>query len=63
MRLTAVKAYLLAIARNLWLMERRRSLRFQGLDEAIPASERPMSRQVEAKDDLERVPRALRELP
>lgn len=32
-RLATVKAYLLTIARNLWLMERRRRLRRQGLDE------------------------------
>src|SRR5215471_20529110 len=32
-RLSTVKGYLLTIARNLWLMERRQHLRRQGLDE------------------------------
>src|SRR5215467_2514937 len=48
-RLATVKAYLLTIARNLWLMERRRSLRFQGLDETIPDSNQNVSRQAEVE--------------
>jgi RNA polymerase sigma-70 factor (ECF subfamily) len=62
-RLATVKAYLLTIARNLWLMERRRGLRREGLDETIPDSGQSVSRQVEAKDDLARVLRALQEFP
>jgi RNA polymerase sigma-70 factor (ECF subfamily) len=62
-RLATVKAYLLTIARNLWLMERRRSSRWERLDDAMPDTGRSISRQVEAKDDLDRVLRALREIP
>src|SRR6266566_6696374 len=52
-RLATVKAYLLTIARNLWLMERRRCLRRQGLDElneTLPEPGQSALRQVEAKD-------------
>jgi RNA polymerase sigma-70 factor, ECF subfamily len=62
-RLATVKAYLLTIARNLWLMERRRCLRRQGLDETIPDTAPSMFRQVEVKDELDRVLRALQEFP
>jgi RNA polymerase sigma-70 factor, ECF subfamily len=62
-RLATVKAYLLTIARNLWLMERRRSSRCEGLDGTIPDSRESVLRQVEVKDDLDRVMRALREIP
>ena len=62
-RLATVKAYLLTIARNLWLMERRRGARREGLSETIPDSGHSVSQQVEAKDELDRVLRALRELP
>ncbi len=62
-RLATVKAYLLTIARNLWLMEHRRGLRRQGLDETIPDSGQTVSRQVEVKDELDRVLRALQEFP
>ena len=62
-RLATVKAYLLTIARNLWLMERRRGLRREGLDETIPDSGQSVVRQVEVKEDLERVLRALQEFP
>jgi RNA polymerase sigma-70 factor (ECF subfamily) len=61
-RLATVKAYLLSIARNLWLMERRRGLRSQSLDESIPDRGQSVERQVEVKDDLDRVLRALREI-
>jgi|SRR5215471_8733407 len=60
-RLATVKAYLLAIARNLWLMESRR-VRFEGLDDTIPDSRQSVSHQVEVKDELARVLRALREI-
>ena len=62
-RLTTVKAYLLTIARNLCLMERRRSLRRQSLDDSVPDSGPSVLRQVEMKDELDRVLRALQELP
>ena len=62
-RLATVKAYLLTIARNLWLMERRRCLRRQNLDETIPDSGQSALRQVEVKDELDRVLRALQEFP
>src|SRR5437762_7780347 len=62
-RLATVKAYLLTIARNLCLMERRRCLRRQGLDETIPDSGQSALRQVEVKDELDRVLGALQEFP
>jgi len=62
-RLATVKAYLLTIARNLWLMERRRCLRRQGLDETIPDSGQSALRRVEVKDELDKVLRALQEFP
>jgi RNA polymerase sigma-70 factor, ECF subfamily len=62
-RLATVKAYLLTIARNLWLMERRRCLRRQGLDETIPDSRESALRRVEVKDELDKVLRALQEFP
>lgn len=62
-RLATVKAYLLTIARNLWLMERRRCLRHQGLDETIPDGGQSALSQVEVKDELDRVLRALQEFP
>jgi RNA polymerase sigma-70 factor, ECF subfamily len=62
-RLATVKAYLLTIARNLCLMERRRSLRHQSLDETVPSSGHSVLRQVEVKDELDRVLRALQEFP
>jgi len=62
-RLATVKAYLLTIARNLWLTERKRRLRSQDLDDTIPDTSQSVSRQVEVKDELDRVLRALREIP
>src|SRR5690348_10099339 len=62
-RLATVKGYLLAIARNLCLMERRRSWRRQALDEMVPDTGPNVSRQAEVKDELERVLRALQDLP
>ena len=62
-RLSTVKAYLLTIARNLCLMERRRSLRLRDFDETIPDSRYNVLREVEARDELETVLRALQELP
>jgi RNA polymerase sigma-70 factor (ECF subfamily) len=65
-RLATVKGYLLTIARNLWRMERRRHLRRQDLDEVnetLPDSRQGALRQVEVKDELDRVLRALQEFP
>src|SRR6266516_4019328 len=62
-RLATVKAYLLTIARNLCLMERRRSLRRQSLDETVPDTGHSVLRQVGVKEELDRVLRALQEFP
>ncbi len=65
-RLATVKGYLLTIARNLWLMERRRLVRHRGLEEVNDATlerSQSMSRQVEMKDELDRVLRALQQFP
>ena len=62
-RLATVKAYLLTIARNLCLMERRRSSRQQALDKTVPDSSQSLARQVQAKLELDRIMRALQEFP
>jgi RNA polymerase sigma-70 factor (ECF subfamily) len=62
-RLATVKAYLLTIARNLCLMDRRRTLRRENLDEALPDRSQSVEHQVEVKDELDRVLRALQEFP
>jgi RNA polymerase sigma-70 factor (ECF subfamily) len=62
-RMPTVKAYLLTIARNLCLMERRRAARMQPLDEAFPDTWPPLATRVEVKEELRRVLVALRELP
>ena len=62
-RLATVKAYLLAIARNLCLMEHRRSSRRQALDETLADNGRNVARETETKDELSRVLRALEQLP
>src|SRR4051812_48395516 len=65
-RLATVKAYLFTIARNLWLMERRRRTRRPGLDElkeTLPETGQSALRQVEVKDELDGVLRALQEFP
>jgi len=62
-RLSTVKAYLLTIARNLCLMELRRSSRRQNLDDTLPDTGLSVLHQVEVKDELARVLRALQELP
>src|SRR5437879_6441822 len=49
-RLATVKAYLLAIARNLCFMERRRSSRQQLLDEATPGGS-SVAREAEAREE------------
>ena len=62
-RLASVKAYLLTIARNLCLMERRRSVRREALDESVADSGQSALQRLEAKDDLARVLRALAGIP
>jgi len=62
-RLATVKAYLLTIARNLCLMERRRSVRREPLDETVPDASHSALRRAEARHDLARVLRALQEFP
>lgn len=62
-RLATVKAYLLTIARNLYLMESRRSSRRQSLDETVPDSGPSVGHQVEVKDELDRVLRAMQGFP
>ncbi len=62
-RLATVKAYLLTIARNVWLMECRRVRRRQNLDETIPDTSHSVVREAEMKDELGRVLRALQEFP
>lgn len=44
-------------------MERRRWSRCEGLDDDIPDSKQSVVHQVETKDELDRVLRALQELP
>ena len=65
-RFATVKGYLLTIARNLWLMERRRHSRREGLEavnETLADGAPGMSRELEGKDELGRVLRALQEFP
>ena len=61
--MATVKGYLLTIARNLCRMERRQSSRRQMLDELVFDSGQSVVREMEAKDELERVLRALQEVP
>jgi RNA polymerase sigma-70 factor (ECF subfamily) len=61
-RLASVKAYLLAIARNLYLHELRRSKRLDELEERLPSTV-SLQRETEARDQLDRVLADLRELP
>ncbi|MBZ5600702.1 MAG: RNA polymerase sigma factor [Acidobacteriia bacterium] len=62
-RMATVKAYLLTIARNVWLMERRRGSRRQDLDETLPDPSATVLRNLEMKNELDRVLRGLQELP
>ena len=60
-RMATVKGYLLTIARNLCRMERRRSVRRQRLDEALPDLGQSLAAQAEVKEELEIVLRVLQE--
>jgi len=65
-RFATVKAYLLAIARNLWLMERRRRASPRDaaeLDENLPDTGPGLSREIEGRHELGRILRALQEFP
>ena len=62
-RMATVKAYLLTIARNVWLMELRGGQRRQELDESIADSTQTITRRLELKSELNKVLRALQELP
>lgn len=62
-RFATVKAYLLTIARNLCLMDRRRTSRLQILDAAIADSSQSVTRKAEVEDELSQVLRALQEFP
>ena len=62
-RMATVKAYLLTVARNVWLMERRRGSRRQDLDETLPDPSATVLRNLEMKNELDRVLRGLQELP
>lgn len=62
-REATVKAYLFAIARNLYLDELRRSARLSAIDEDAPASGPPLESSAEHRVRLERVLHALRRLP
>jgi RNA polymerase sigma-70 factor (ECF subfamily) len=65
-RFATVKGYQLTIARNLWLMERRLRVRrreIEEVSEALPDASRSALRNVEVKDELGRVLRALQEFP
>jgi RNA polymerase sigma-70 factor (ECF subfamily) len=61
-RLSTVKAYLLAIARNLYLRDLRRSQKHRGLEAQTPAAT-SLERETAAREDLDRVLADLRELP
>ena len=62
-RMATVKAWLFTIARNLFLMERRKSPRRETLDEALPDVRRSVLAESEAKQELALVLAALQELP
>ena len=65
-RLATVKGYLLTIARNLWLMELRRQERQGGgspVNETIPDAAQSVLHQLDAKDELSRILKALQEFP
>ena len=62
-RFATVKAYLLTIARNLCLMDRRRSSRLQVLKDALPDSRPGVLRSAEVHDELTQVLRVLQTFP
>jgi RNA polymerase sigma-70 factor (ECF subfamily) len=62
-REASVKAYLFTIARNLYLLERRRTSRHQELDEAMPSASPTQEERLEHQTILGAVVRALKSLP
>lgn len=61
--LTTVKAYLFAIARNLYLQQRRRANRLNPLDDRLADPGPGPHEQMRAQQDLDAVLAALQELP
>ena len=62
-RFATVKAYLLTIARNLWLMECRRQSRRETIDENLKDTSPDVLQFVEGKDELAKVLAALQQFP
>lgn len=63
LRMNTVKAYLMAIARNLFLQRLRRSRRHAELDPELPDPASGPERQAERRDELHAVLRRLQQLP
>ncbi|HVN49541.1 MAG TPA: sigma-70 family RNA polymerase sigma factor [Bacteroidota bacterium] len=63
LRIESVKAYLFAIARNLWLHEKRRTKKLIDLDESFFDPSNSPDVAVEQRYDLEVVRQALQSLP
>jgi RNA polymerase sigma-70 factor (ECF subfamily) len=62
-REATVKAYLFTIARNVYLLEVRRTSRITGLDESLPSGATAEDERLAQRSALDRVLRALRALP
>ncbi len=62
-RIESVKAYLFAIARNLWLHDKRRKKKLVSFDDEIHGATAQPDRIIEAKFDLDIVQKALQTLP
>ncbi len=63
LRMSTVKAYLVAIARNLFLQQRRRSSRHRELDASLPDPSPGPDWQIEQQDELRAVLARLQTLP
>ena len=63
LRIESVKAYLFAIARNLWLQEKRRTKKFAELDETLFDPKEQPDIATEQRQELEAVRLALQSLP
>ena len=61
--LATVKAYLFAIARNLYLQQRRQAKRMSPIDVDMPDQQPDQLQQVHARDELRAVLEALQALP
>jgi len=62
-RIESVKAYLFAIARNLWLHDNRRKKKLVSFDEEMCNTNAPLQKLVEARFDLDMAIKALQMLP